>query len=1572
MSKFVHLHGHTEYSLLDGLSKIKKLVKTVKELGMSAVAVTDHGSMYGAIELYKEATKEGVKPIIGCLPPGQVIYTKCGIKPIEDIEVGDLVLTHKGNYKKVLKTMKRDFKGTIYGVKSSNSNTVWVTKEHPVLVSDCNLEKIEWVRADKLNYGRRNKHGGVKNWKSYALFPKLKNEVEEKIEAINSYDQPVYGSSEGITYKANEDDLLKSTALPLIFRDEKENSHLIGLFMAEGIFHHDLVVRPATINLQSAYEEDDLTPFMANIQDTRLSENKINIDARSTKDVQESDYSDEVLSQFRENLVNKRSQSALYWSKDNLEKLLESIVEGDKSKSHNTDQITVKVKSKDLAYGIKLIIATLGYGTKVSKIKDKNKIYYQVAWNPKRNYKRILESDDYLFLPIKDIEKKYYEGPVYNFSVEDDNSYVSEITLHNCELYVAKRSHKDKEGKLDTEPYHLTVLAKNHQGYLNLMKLVTIGHLEGYYYRPRIDRDLLKEYHEGLIALSGCPAGEFIRNLKDDSSKDSEEIAKMYLSIFGEGNYYFEVQNHEYNKLLKGPIVDPKIKQDLEQMGKLQDLTWGVVKDLSKKLGIKVVATNDFHYIKSDDSTAQDAVVCVQTGKFIKDIDRLRMIDTPNLYLRPAEEMEELFADIPDSIQTSLEIAEKVDLEISLGKASFPIFDIPQEYTPIEYLRKICFDRFEKKFSPEDPHYQERRERLEYEISVIDQKGYATYFLIVADFMNWANSQGIITNTRGSAAGSFILYCLGITLVDPIEFMLPFERFLNPLRPSLPDIDCDMADDRRGEIIEYVKQKYGEDKVAQIITFGTMMGRAAVRDIGRVLGLPYGDVDRIAKLVPPPHQGFHKPLEDAIKEVPELAQMYKSVPEIKTLLDLAQKVEGTVRQASVHAAGVVIAPGPLTDYTPLQRDSHGEGVVTQYDMFSVGEDGVGLVKMDFLGIRNLSILGQSVKIVKATRGQDIDLSKLPLDDPKTYDLLARGETMGLFQIEGEGMTKYLVELKPTNIFDIMAMIALYRPGPLAIIPEYITRKHNPSYISYFDDRMKTYLERSLGLLVYQDDVLLTAINLAGYTWLDADKFRKAMGKKIPEEMAKQKDHFIEGCIEKGMSEKRAHELFKLIEPFAAYGFNKAHAASYAIITYHTAYMKANFPVEFMAAVMTAEYGDTDKIAAAMDECKKMGIVVLPPDVNKSGIGFTIEDLSNLSEEELKRQIGSNGLKGVNQGIRFGLSAIKNVGISAIESIILQRKNNRFSSLMDLCLRVDNRLVNRKTLESLIKSGALDSLGSRSAQMISLDQCLEQAHSSSKNKSLGQVGLFADGEVTDDDRFELPKVEEWTLEMTLQFEKELLGFYLHEPPFLSLIKQAESYSSYRISSLSSEMVGQKVILAGMITGVKKVVTKKTAAEMAFIKVSNSVSELEGVVFPKTFQDFKNLLVPDNVVLVWAKVDKREEEMSLIIDKIIPFDPNTFDPTTLDLTVNKGLDKRVKTEIHHQREVGIYVPRNCGAETLQKVNKALRDYPGKVKVALYLHNGGNNLKKMDLPFGVKFDPPLISELEGMLGKGTIKLT
>ncbi len=1117
------------------------------------------------------------------------------------------------------------------------------------------------------------------------------------------------------------------------------------------------------------------------------------------------------------------------------------------------------------------------------------------------------------------------------------------------EMYVAKRSHKDKEGKLDSEPFHLTVLAKNYQGYLNLMKLVTISHVEGYYYRPRVDKKLLKEFSEGLIALSGCPSGELVRVLIGTELEKAKEVALSYLNIFGEGNYYFELQKHPYEESIE-LASDERVKKDLENMAQVQKITWDGVKKMSHDLNIPIVATNDFHYIEKEDSEVQDVLLCVQTGRFINDTDRLRMVDTPDYFVKSPTQMEEDFAELPEALENSVKIATQCELEIPLGVAKFPVFQTPNKESSMSYLRKLTY----KKASEKLKVTKKIQERLDYELSVIEKKKYADYFLVVYDFMDWAHKRGIITNTRGSAAGSMVLYCLGVTNLNPLDYLLPFERFLTEYRPTLPDIDADLADDRRDEVINYVTERYGEDKVAHIVTFGTMMGRAAIRDVGRVLGLSYGEVDRIAKLVPPPHQGFHKPLSDTVKEVPELKDFYRDNPQVKKLLDLAIKIEGTVRHASIHAAGIVIAPDDITNFTPLQKEADGERLVCQYDMFAI-ED-AGLVKMDFLGIRNLSILGRAVEIVLENQGKAIDLNKIPLNDKKAFELLAKGDTMGIFQLSGSGITRYLVELKPTTIADIAAMVALYRPGPLGVIPDYIARKHNPKLIKYLDPRMEVYMKQSLGLLVYQEDVLFSAMNLANYSWEEADKFRKAMGKKIPSEMAKQKGRFVEGCVSNGMRRDKAEKIFSFIAPFAAYGFNKAHAASYAMVAYQTAYMKANFPVEFMAAVMTAESSDTDKVASAIEECKRLNIVVLPPDINKSGIGFSLELLQDLSKEDLERSLSGDVEGKVKQGIRFGLSAVKNVGEGAIESILKAREDGEFVSLFDLCKRVDSRLVNRKTLESLIKAGALDQLGSRASQLLILDQVLEESHKITKSRLSGQVSLF-DGDEDNTFDVKLPKVDELPLEQLLIFEKDLLGFYLHEPPYLSKLQQIVNYTSCKLVDLSDDYIGKKVLLGGVISQIKRVLTKKSAQEMAFIRISDGMFDLEAVIFPSIFENSKNFLLRDEVVLASGRIDKREEELSLVVEKISVFDPENV----ADEFLQEKMGKLVE----------IYVPKGTNVGVLQNVNKTLRTYPGDVPVTLLLPNSGSELRRMNLPFSIKLEPNLEEEIKKLLGEEAFRV-
>lgn len=1113
------------------------------------------------------------------------------------------------------------------------------------------------------------------------------------------------------------------------------------------------------------------------------------------------------------------------------------------------------------------------------------------------------------------------------------------------EMYVAKRSHTDKEGKLDSEPYHLTVLAKNYQGYLNLIKLTTIAHCQGYYYRPRVDKELLKTYKEGLIALSGCPSGEFIRSLDSEDLKKAEEVIKSYLDIFGQDYFYLELQSHPYQESVDA-AVDETVKRDMQRLLAIQNRTKEAVKELSSKLGVKIVATNDYHYIRKEDAEAQDVLLCIQTGKFLTDSDRLRMIDTPDYFVKSAEEMEENFRDLPEALENTVKIAESIDIEIPLSIARFPVFITPKNMTSMEYLRELTYKKGAERIRMSD----KIKERIEYELGVIEKKKYADYFLVVADFMEWAHERGIITNTRGSAAGSMVLYCLDVTNLNPLDYLLPFERFLTIQRPTLPDIDADIADDRRDEVIDYVMKKYGEDRVAHIVTFGTMMGRAAIRDVGRVLAMAYGEVDKIAKLIPPPHQGFHKSLSQALKEVPELAGMYKNNIQVKKLLDLAVKIEGTVRHASVHAAGIVIAPDDITNFTPLQQEADGEKLVSQYDMFAV-ED-AGLVKMDLLGIRNLSILGKAVEYVSENQNIAVDLNKIPLDDKKAFQLLAKGDTMGIFQLSSSGMTRYLVDLKPSTIADLAAMVALYRPGPLGVIPEYIQRKHNPKLIKYLDPRMKEYMEQSLGLLVYQEDVLYTAINLAGYSWEEADKFRKAMGKKNPTEMAKQKGHFVEGCIQNNIRREKAENLFALIAPFAAYGFNKAHAASYAMVAYQTAYMKANFPVEFMAAVMTAESDDTDKIAAAIEECKRLKIVVLPPDINKSGIGFSMEELTDLKQEDLERSLSGAANSKVKQGIRFGLSAVKNVGLSAIESIIKARGTGEFKSLIDLISRVDTRPVNRKTLESLIKAGALDNFSLRSAQLLILDQALDESHKSAKNKLAGQFSLFESIEDMGSLAINLPDVEELPLGQMLVFEKDLLGFYLHEPPYLEALKKISKVVSLKISDLQDEHVGQRLILGGVINNVKRVFTKKSNAEMAFVRISDGISDIETVVFPTTYEVSKHYLLKDQVVIASGRVDKREEELSLVIDKIDPFDPESLTELMLG-----------------QNNVEIYIPLGTDIAVLQNVNRTLRGFPGKVPVTLLLQSG-TDIKRMNLPFSIEPDPNLEEEIKKMLGEDAFR--
>ncbi len=1001
-----------------------------------------------------------------------------------------------------------------------------------------------------------------------------------------------------------------------------------------------------------------------------------------------------------------------------------------------------------------------------------------------------------------------------------------------CEIYVAPRSRHDKDATLDKDYNHLILLAKNQTGYKNLMKIVSISNLEGFYYKPRIDMELLEQYHEGLICLSACLNGYVSDPLLHDKQDLAITRMKKLASIFGEGHFYLELQHH-----IKIPEQETLNKKLLE---------------LSKEYGIPVVATNDNHYIRKSDAEAQEILLCIQTQTTIQTPNRkMSMIDSPDFYIKSKEEMAELFKDIPQVLENSTKIANMCDLEITLGKWIMPRFQVPGGKDEVTYFKEKIEEGLQKRYKEIT---QQMRDRVEYELSIILKKGYQTYILIVADFVNWAKEHGITVGPgRGSNAGSIISYALGISDIDPFYFKLPFERFLNPMRPSPPDIDLDFADNRRDEVINYVTEKYGKDKVAQIITFGTMEARGAVRDAGRALGMPYAGPDRISKMIPPGWQGHAMTIDKALTQSPDLKSAYITEPETKRLLDVAKKLEGVARHASIHAAGVVIADKQLMEYTPLQKETNGEKIVTQYDMYTVGEDGVGLLKIDFLGLRNLTIIQEALRFISENQGKEVDFSKADLSDKKTYELLSSGETTGIFQLESAGMRRYVKELKPTTIFDLQAMVALYRPGPMANIPEFIRRKHNPKAITYPDERLKDILKESYGIITYQDDLLLTAISVAGYSWLETDKLRKAVGKKIPSEMKKQHDKFVEGCIKNGMTKTSAENLWTLFEPFAGYAFGKAHAACYATIAFRTAYLKAHFPVEFMTAVLTAESRGTsgptknEKIAQAIVECKRLNVSVLGPDINGSKDEFSIEEHTK---------------------IRFGLSAIKNVGSAAIETILSARNNGRFKNFEDFASRVDLGKVNKKTMESLIKAGALDEFGKRATLLITLPEIVAKIAKKKKDSDGGQGSLFGSDEEEDSSKIvSAPDVEDFSKEEKLAFENEFLGFYLSSHPQMENLERIKQVITHELEIIEEEKEGTQVTIGGIIESTRRIFTKKTGSEMAFLILSNEKGiGVECIVFPKVFEQYKDHIQKDIVVVIDGHIDTKNDKPMIIVKKI----------------------------------------------------------------------------------------------------------
>src|SRR3989339_89040 len=998
-----------------------------------------------------------------------------------------------------------------------------------------------------------------------------------------------------------------------------------------------------------------------------------------------------------------------------------------------------------------------------------------------------------------------------------------------CEIYISENGMLDKRAGVDDKRYHLILIAENNIGYKNLIKIVSAAHLDGFYYKPRVDKELLRKYSEGIIACSACLAGEVSRAIMAKNYAKAKDIALEYQQIFGVNNYFLEIQQHPH--IEDQNIVTPQIIK------------------LAKELNIPMVATQDSHYAKSDDAHAHDVLLAVQTGNSLDDKDRMTMRDD-NFSILSVEEMFEKFKPLGEDIileafENTCKIADRCNVEISLGKTLLPNFPLPEGYADdMTFLRKLAEEGLERRFG--SGITKEIRERFEYEMGVIAQTGFASYFLIVQDFVNWAKSNGIVVGPgRGSAAGSLVAYLLNITNIDPLKYNLLFERFLNPERISMPDIDMDFDDARRDEVLAYVGQKYGKDHVAQIITFGTMAARGSIRDAGRALGFSYDFCDQIEKLIPiAVNTDKTGHLKKSLETVAELKNLYDTNPDAKALIDAASKLEGVARQSSTHACAVVITPEPLTEYLPLQNGTNDGDIITQYEMHAV-ED-LGLLKMDFLGLANLTIIQNTLELVKKNYGTEINIDNLPLDDKKTFKLLQQAQTTGVFQLESSGMKRYLRELKPSEIEDIIAMVSLYRPGPMDLIPDYIARKNGKKRTEYLHPSLAPVLKNTYGIMVYQEQLIEAVRVLAGFSRAEADVLRKAVGKKIKKLLDEQEGKFKEGAAKMGTPKNIADEFWSLVEPFNRYAFNRSHAACYATIAYQTAYLKANYPYEFMAAFMNSETGDVERIAFLIEECKHMGIEVLSPDINQSFERFAVINPS------------------VAPAIRFGLTAVKNVGENVVSAIIHEREvHGSFKDLEDLISRIANRDLNKKSMESLIKCGALDAFGERNMLLANTDSLLIYAREKQKHRSTGQISLFGGSSEVSMPPLRLLTAEPVQRWEKLMWEKELLGLFVSDHPLNEYQTQLTLEKVTQIKDLNAR--AGTVRVGGIITKTQKIVTK-TGKPMLFSWIEDIGAKIEVVVFPNVLERYPDTWKENSIIIATGKINDRDGSLKLLCDNV----------------------------------------------------------------------------------------------------------
>lgn len=1088
-----------------------------------------------------------------------------------------------------------------------------------------------------------------------------------------------------------------------------------------------------------------------------------------------------------------------------------------------------------------------------------------------------------------------------------------------CEVYISSKSRFDRKSAhgMPDISHHLILLAKNKKGYENLCKLVTAGHLEGFYYRPRIDHELLKEHSEGLIALSACLKGEVPHLLKVGRYDEALEKAKEYSSIFDNNRFFLELQHN----------IIPDQKRVNE----------GII-EISKELGLPMVATNDCHYLNREDAKAHEILLCIQTGKTMNDTDRMKFTGD-DYYMKTAEEMKGHFAHVPEAIRNTIEVAERCNLEMTFGEYHFPNFETPGKMSLEDFLRDDArkgLDRrlerirsvWEGDFTEKESEY---RDRLEEELEIINKMGFPGYFLIVADFIKQAKDRGIpVGPGRGSAAGSLVAYSLEITDIDPLPYDLLFERFLNPERVSMPDIDVDFCIHGRDEVISYMSEKYGADNVAQIITFGTMQAKAAIRDVGRAMAIPYGEVDRLSKLIP---NILNIKLDEALKQEPKLVEAIAEKPIYSGLIDTARALEGLTRHASTHAAGVVVANKPLVDYLPLYKDQKSGNITTQFSMVKVEE--IGLIKFDFLGLKTLTVIAGAVRLVRVDSNPDFSLDDISFDDKKTYELFCSGATTGVFQLESSGMKELLVKMKPSTFEDIIALLALYRPGPLGsgMVDEFIKRKHGKVAISYDLPELEPILKDTYGVIVYQEQVMKIASTLAGFTLGDADILRRAMGKKKADEMAKQKEKFLEGAKSKGFDLKKAEKIFDLMAKFAEYGFNKSHSAAYAMVTFQTAYLKAHYPVEFMASLLTEDMENTDKVIKNISECKDMGLEVLPPDISVSMRDFTVSG----------------------NAIRFGLGGVKNVGSAAIDAIIETReKDLAFDSIFEFCENVDLRRVNKRVIENLIKCGAFDGTGAKRAQMIAvMEDAIDCAQVLQKDRQSGQANMFATFQSQERDTHAhtaLPDIDEWPENELLTFEKESLGFYITGHPLASYSEDIKRYSTADTISVQNSSNGGEVSICGVVVSRKESVTKK-GDRMGFISLEDLKGTVEVVIFPEAYQAVSDHLGGDTPLLVRGRADVQEDSVKIIASEVLPLSE-----------VRESLTKNIHFTL---------TTPGLENEQLQRLKELLGNHHGNCNTFIHVVIPNRSETVISLPEDVKLKPSdaLLYETERLFGYNVV---